>query len=210
MRVKTLQDRCVAKEGQYKEVVCTLNNELKEVRGKLEEADYQKEKLQHEVMALREKVETAGTNTVQKFKASQSFINSCANYYGTGFDDCLKQVASVFPELDLSRITMDDEGDGFPASNLPPKDNSVIVLAQPATNPLHTPASNPPTVFVVVENPKSQKDDENTTDAPTTFFFFFTYFANNCLSAPLVFRLLFVDSLFCYMASYSRHFLLFN
>ena len=62
MRVKTLQDRCVAKEGvvtqvwkyntnlmneqgQYKETVRMLNNELKEVRGKLEEADCQKEKL---------------------------------------------------------------------------------------------------------------------------------------------------------------------
>ena len=155
-------------QGQYKEAICTLNNELKEVRGKLEEADYQKEKLQHEVMALREKVETAGTNTVQKFKASQSFINSCANYYGTGFDDCLKQVASVFPELDLSGITMDDEGDGSPESNPPPKDDSVVVLTQPAANPPHTPASNPSTVFVDVENLESQKDDGNPVDAPAT------------------------------------------
>ena len=56
MRVKALQDRCVTKEGvisqvrkhnanlmneqrQYKEAIRTLNNELKEVRGKLEEVD---------------------------------------------------------------------------------------------------------------------------------------------------------------------------
>ena len=62
MRVKALQDHCVANEGvvsrvrkhnanltneqgQYKEAVRTLNNELKEVRGKLEEANCQKEKL---------------------------------------------------------------------------------------------------------------------------------------------------------------------
>ena len=54
--VKALQDRCVAKEGvvgrvrkhnanlmneqgQYKEAVCMLNKELKEVKGKLEEAE---------------------------------------------------------------------------------------------------------------------------------------------------------------------------
>ena len=145
VRVKALQDRCVAKEGvvgwvrkynanlmneqgQYKEVVHTLNNELKKVRGKLEKADCQKEKLQHEVMALREKVEMATTDDVQEFKASQSFIDSCADYYGTGFDDCLKQVASVFPELDLSGITMDEEGDGSPESNPPPKDDSVVIL----------------------------------------------------------------------------------
>ena len=82
MRVKALQDRCVAKEWvvtqvwkhntnlmneqeQYKEAVRTLNNELKEVRGKLEEADYQKEKLQQEVMDLSKGVETAGADAVQ-------------------------------------------------------------------------------------------------------------------------------------------------
>ena len=58
-------------------------------------------------MALREKVEIAGADAVQNFKKSQSFIDSCADYYGTGFDDCLKQVASAFSELDLSGISMD-------------------------------------------------------------------------------------------------------
>ena len=119
-------------------------------------------------MALREKVEIARTDTVQEFKASQSFIDFCADYYGTGFDDCLKQVASVFPKLDLSGITMDDEGDGSPESNPSPKDDCVFVLAQPAANPPHTPASNLPTVFVDVENPESQKDDRNLTDTFAT------------------------------------------
>ena len=154
--------------GQYKEAVHTLNNELKEVRGKLEEADRQVEKLQQEVTALCEKVGTVGTDTVWEFKASQSFIDSCAEYYGTGFDDCLKQVASVFPELDLSGITMDDEGDSSPESNPPPNDNGVVVLAQPAANPPHTLASNPPTVLVDVDNSEPQRDDENPVDAPAT------------------------------------------
>ena len=56
MRVKALQDRCAAKEGvvtrvrkhntnlmneqgQYKDAVCTLNQELKEVREKLVKAN---------------------------------------------------------------------------------------------------------------------------------------------------------------------------
>ena len=77
--------------------------------------------------ALCEKVETAGTDVVQKFKASQLFIDSCADYYGIGFYDCLKQVAAAFPKLDLSEITMDapepttpikdviiDDDDSFP------------------------------------------------------------------------------------------------
>ena len=181
MRVKALQDRCIAKEGvftgvrkhntnfmneqgQYKEAVHTLNNELKEVRGKLEVVDRQREKLKQEVTVLGKRVETAGTDAVQEFKASQSFIDSCAEYYGTEFDDCLKQVALVFPELDLSGITMDDEGDASLESNPPPKDDSVVVLTQPAANP-PTPASNPPIVLVDVEN---QKDDGNPADAPAT------------------------------------------
>ena len=106
-------------------------------------------------------VETASANVVQKFKTSQSFIDSCAEYYGTGFDDCLKQVASTFPKLDLSGITMDDEGDGSPEP--PSKDDGVVVLAQLAANPPPTPASNSPAVIVDIENPKA---DGNPADAP--------------------------------------------
>ena len=78
-------------QGQYNEAMRTFNQEVKELREKLVEAGSQKQKLQEEVTALREKVETAGIDAVQKFKMSQSFINSCTDYYGTGFDDCLKQ-----------------------------------------------------------------------------------------------------------------------
>ena len=104
MHVMALQDRCVAKErvvtrvqkhnanlmneqGQYKEAVRTLNQELKEVREKLEEADRQNDKLREEVTALGQRVQTAGADAVQDFKATQSFIDFCAGYYGTGFDD---------------------------------------------------------------------------------------------------------------------------
>ena len=148
---------------------------------KLKEAERQKQKLQEEVMALREKVEMAGTDAVQKFKVSQSFTDSYANYYGTGFNDCLKQVALAFPELDLSEIIMDapepmtpvgdiilDEGDSSPKSNLPTKDDGVVVLAQLAANPPSASASNPLMVTVDVENPQSQKDARNLADAPVT------------------------------------------
>ena len=116
-------------QEQYKEAVRTLNQELKEVRGKLEEADRQNDKLREEVTALGQRVQTAGANAVRDFKVTQSFINSCAGYYGTGFDDCLKQVASVFPKLDLFRITMND-GDDNPSHSTPtPEPDGVVVLA---------------------------------------------------------------------------------
>ena len=116
---------------------------------------------------MSEEVETIGIDVVQKFKASQLFIDSCANYYGTGFDDYLKQVASAFPELDLSGITMDapepttpigdvvtNDDEGSFRSQPPPKNDGVVVLAQPATNP-PAPVSKPPVVAVDVDVPQS-------------------------------------------------------
>ena len=87
VRVKALQERCLAKEetvtrvrkhnatlmneqDQYKEAMCTFNKEVKELREKVVEAGSQKQKLQEEVTALQEKAETAGTDAVQKFKTS--------------------------------------------------------------------------------------------------------------------------------------------
>ena len=104
----------------------TFNKEVKELREKLVEADSQKQKLQEEVTVLKEKAETARADTVQKFKASQSFIDSCADYYGTGFDDCLKQVASAFSELDLSGISMDAPEPVTPARDIATDDDVVL------------------------------------------------------------------------------------
>ena len=146
MRVKALRDRCVAKEGvvtrvrkhntnllnqqtQYKEAVYILNQELQEVRENLTEVTRQKDKLQEEVTDLGEKLQTVGADVIRDFKASQSFIDSYAGYYGTGFDDCLRQIASAFPELDLSGITMDDGDDGSPQPNPTPEHDDSVVLA---------------------------------------------------------------------------------
>ena len=147
----------------------------------MEEADRQKQKLQEEVMALREKVDMARIDAVQKFKTSQLFIDSCADYYSTGFDDCLKQVASAFPELDLSEITMDapepttpigdivtNDDNGSPKLQPPPKDDSVVILAQPAANPPPALVSKTPVVTVDVDGPQLQIDGRNLADAPNT------------------------------------------
>ena len=181
MRVTALQDRCVAKEGvvtrvrkhnanpmneqgQYKDDVRTLNQKLKEVREKLTEADRQNDKLREEVTVLGQRVQTAGAIAVRDFKATQSFIDSCAGYYGTGFDDCLKQVTSAFPKLDLSRIIMDD-GDDIPSYSTPPLEpEGVVILAQPAANP-PTPVSNIPVVLVDVED---QQADGNPANDPAS------------------------------------------
>ena len=118
------------------------------------------------LLTLHKQVEKAGTDAIVEFKTSQSFIDSSAEYYGTRFEDYLKQVASSFPDLDLSEISMDDpvpstlagntvvgESDDSTESNLPPMDDG-IVLAQPTANPPVT-SSNPTIELVNVKNPSA-------------------------------------------------------
>ena len=81
---------------------------------------------------MREKVETAGTDAVEKFKTMQSLIDSCADYYGIGFDDCLKQVALAFPELDLSGISMDAPELVTPTRDVVTKDDDGVLESQPS------------------------------------------------------------------------------
>ena len=153
----------------------TLNSEMKEVKEKLGEAGHQKETLQEKLSTLREEMEKAGADAVTKFKASQSFIDSCAEYYDTGFEDCLKQVTLFFTDLDLSGITMDapipltptgnvvvDESDDSIEPDLPSKDDGVV-LAQLAANPPVT-TSNPSIELLDVENPFAQ-DNKAQNDA---------------------------------------------
>ena len=80
---------------------------------------------------MQEKAETAGADIVQKFKTSQSFIDSCADYYSTGFDDCLKQVASTFPELDLFGISMDAPEPVTPTRDVATEDDDIVLESQP-------------------------------------------------------------------------------
>ena len=65
-------------QTQYKEAVRILNKELQEVKEKLTEVSGQNDKLQGEVTALGEKLQTAEADAIRDFKVSQSFIDSCA------------------------------------------------------------------------------------------------------------------------------------
>ena len=125
------------------------------------EVERQNDKLKEEVTDLGQRLQTVGADAVQHFKAMQSFIDSCVEYYGTGFDDCLKQVVSAFLELDLSRITMDDGDDGSFQPSPTLESDGVVVLAQPAANP-SPPASNTPAVIVNVEDQQADGNPANT------------------------------------------------
>ena len=125
---------------------------------------------------MQEKVETVGADAVQKFKTSQSFIDSCADYYSASFDDCLKQVASAFPELDLSGISMDAPEPVMPARDVAIKDDDIVlesqplplvdgsvILAQPVVNP-PAPVSKTPKLTVDADGALLQKSGGTLTD----------------------------------------------
>ena len=64
--------------------------------------------LKTKLVAHREQMGQAKADTVAGFRTSQSYYDECGGYYGDGFDDCLKQVAAIYPNLDLSQVVIND------------------------------------------------------------------------------------------------------
>ena len=99
------------------------------------------------------------------------------SYYSTGFDGCLKQVASTFREPDLSGISIDapelvaptkdvatDDDDGVLESQPSPKVDGGIVLAQPVITP-SAPVSKTPELIVDIDGALPQKSGGAPADA---------------------------------------------
>ncbi|KAL0000260.1 hypothetical protein SO802_019862 [Lithocarpus litseifolius] len=170
----------------YKEALRTLNKEVKELTKKLkeegakkEEEQQAKEAVKKELTALHGQVERAKADVIIELKASQSFVDAYAVFYGDGLEDCLKLVKFVHSHLDLSKVSIDDplpstpagdtvyeEDDDFTKSNLDPK-NDGVVLTQPAVEKVDTPLI-PSTEALDAKNPSIQdaqdphsKNDEN-------------------------------------------------
>nr|POF07310.1 hypothetical protein CFP56_22824 [Quercus suber] len=144
VRIKALQDRSVTQEGvisrlrkqnetltneqdQYKGALHTLNKEVMTLTEKLKEearlrkkAQKGKANLESKLTAICGQVEMAKANAIIEFKASQPFIDACAVYNGDEFKDCLKQFRSIYLNLDLSKVTIDD-----PLPTTPIGDNTI-------------------------------------------------------------------------------------
>ena len=149
------------------------------MKEKLEEKGRQRKKDQEakeiaekELMALQGEVETAKADAVKEFKDSLAFIDSCAKYYGIGFEDFLKQVKSNYPHLDLAKVSMDEPlpttpigdaileaADSTTESKQDTQDDCVI-LAQLAMNPPVVPltSANP----AVAVDPSTQNAPDHT------------------------------------------------
>ncbi|KAL0003167.1 hypothetical protein SO802_016948 [Lithocarpus litseifolius] len=173
---------------QYKDACRTLNGEIKELKEKLEEGARQLEQereakttAEKELTSLLGQVETAKADAVTEFRTSQMFVDACAEYYGEGLEDCLKQVKSLYPHLDLSRVSMDDPVPSTPVGDTVVADDDTlsesgthqkadsIVLAQLALDlsgaqKLPSPDPSGFEGFPVVQDPL--QGDEAVPDAP--------------------------------------------
>ena len=69
------------------------------------------------------------------------------------------------PVMPAKNIVTDDD-DGTPKSQLPPKANGGVVLAQLAVNPPSTSISKIPVVIVNSDDPQPQRDCGTLIDAP--------------------------------------------
>ena len=86
----------------------SMNAKLKEESRLRREAEKLKASLATELFTLRDQMDKAKADVVEEFRASQTFIDACSIYCGDGFEDCLEQVRSAYPNPDLSKITLDD------------------------------------------------------------------------------------------------------
>lgn len=156
-----------------------LTEKLKEEARLQEKAQKEKANLEAELTTICGQVETVRADAITEFKASQPFIDACAVYYGDGFEDWLKQVKSVYPNLDLSKVTMNDplpttpahsdtiseETDDSTESEQDPKDDG-LVLTQPAVEgPVASlaPSANDPPFDLFAQDAQNTpaKADEN-------------------------------------------------
>lgn len=64
--------------------------------------------LMTKLAALHEQMDKAKASTVAVFQISQPFFDECEVYYSDGFDDYLKQVVAIYPDLDLPQVSIDN------------------------------------------------------------------------------------------------------
>ena len=66
-----------------------------------------------EIKELKERVRHAKEVAVQEYRDSYSLLGELADSFLQGFDDSLHQIKKAYPDLDVSMIKVDDQGQTF-------------------------------------------------------------------------------------------------
>ena len=68
------------------------------------------EKKEGEIKELKEKILNAKEVAVKEYRDSNSLLGELADSFLQGFDDSLRQVKKAYPDLDLSMVKVDNQG----------------------------------------------------------------------------------------------------
>ncbi|XP_075640614.1 uncharacterized protein LOC142612399 [Castanea sativa] len=127
LMAKGLMDRCLTQE---KTLDCVrakskaTGEELDELKlwkhrheEKLKLSEQARSDLEKEVELLKETLKAkeeslrqAKIEAIQEYRDSEALVSELATSFADGFDDCIRQVKALFPDFDLSHISIDGEG----------------------------------------------------------------------------------------------------
>ena len=87
-----------------------LEQARKELEQKMDEAVKALEVKEKEVQDLKEKIRQAKKVAIREYRDSNALLGELANSFLQGFDDSLRQIKRAYPDLDVSMIKVDDQG----------------------------------------------------------------------------------------------------
>ena len=116
-RVRAKVEQTEDELGQLNKWKCTMEKKfdlseqvMKELEQKMEEARKALEVKEKEIQDLKEKLRQAKETAVHQYRDSNALLAELGDSFLQGFDDALRQVKKAYPELDVSMITVEDQG----------------------------------------------------------------------------------------------------
>ena len=116
-RVRAKAEQMENELGQLKKWKSTMEKKFdlseqvrKELEQKTDEAGKALEVKEKEIQDLKEKLCQAKEVVVREYRDSDTLLGELGDSFLQGFDDALRQVKKAYPELDVSMINVDDQG----------------------------------------------------------------------------------------------------
>ena len=155
--MKGPMDRCLAREkwvDRLKEKAEIAETELNELRAQkesqvkklsmtkkaLEELEILADKLRKvlqdkegEISKLREQIRRAKEDEMTEFHNSDGFLTQLSDCYENSFQECLRQVKALYPNLDVSQVSLDNVAQ-TPARTVDHEGTDEILEADPIPN----------------------------------------------------------------------------
>ena len=63
-----------------------------------------------EIMEVKDQLRQEKEDAIKEYRDSDDLLRELGSSFANGFDDCIWKVKAFFPDLDLSRISIDTEG----------------------------------------------------------------------------------------------------